>query len=182
MDKIEKIIKEYLEKDLISGSGGKTDDCLNEQDLIKYLKGIISDETRGSDEHHIASCGFCLSQLSIAFESQLINKKELQPVPQELLDKVEYRLGIGKYEKNKEIHKTKKMKKIFFLAGTIFFFGLSFVVPRYFIQFLVAALILGIRWSLESESGKTLIMIIDSWRRHSSDKDDDISRRLKNRL
>jgi hypothetical protein len=50
------------------------------------------------------------------------------------------------------------------------------------LQFLVGALILGIRWSFESESGKTLIMILNSWRKHSHDKDDEISNQLKDQL
>ena len=72
------------------------------------------------------------------------------------------------------------MKKCLFLFGAIFFFILSFVIPRYFIQFLVVTLILGIRWAFESDGGHTLIMVLDSWRHHSHDKDEEISHRFKN--
>lgn len=174
MDKVEELIKEYLKsnRDL---SQGRTRDCLDEQVLLEYLQGDLNEERQQAVEYHLAACGFCLSQLNIA--SQAMSKqKNFEPVPQKLIEKTKAALGISQDKGNK-----KRKKRLYFL-GAVVFFILSFVIPRYFIQFLVATLILGIRWAFESEGGRTLIMVLDSWRRHSQDKDDEISRYLKNRL
>jgi hypothetical protein len=183
MDKVEKLIKGYLERNLHFDSSNKTADCLSEQDLLDYLEDRLESRKRAVSEHHIAGCGFCLSTLSLLFESRQKNRsKTFAPVPQKLLNKTKSLLGIGKDEKNGNAQRRKAIKRRIFLAGTIVFFVLSFFIPRYFMQFLVGALILGIRWSFESEGGRTLIMVLDSWRRRSHDKDDEISRHLKNRL
>jgi len=75
-----------------------------------------------------------------------------------------------------------RMKKNLFFTGMILFFITSFIWPKYFVQSLVAALILGIRWTFESEGGRTLIMVVDSWRRNSHNQDDEIVKRLKDRF
>jgi hypothetical protein len=159
MDKIEQLIKGYLKDNL---SFVKSLDCPDEQTLLEYLDGDCQNL-----ETHIVSCGFCLSQLNIAFESKTVN---CDPVPQELTNKTKSSLGISKKSKS---------KKKFFLAGAIISFILSFLIPRYFMQCLVVTLILGIRWAFESEGGRTLIMVLDSWRHHSQAKDDEISHRLR---
>ena len=183
MDKVERLIKEYLEKDLRLDPDGKTADCLDEQTLLEYLKDKPMSPKRSLSEHHIAGCGFCLSNLSLLAESrQMARDKTLAPVPQKLIDKTKSLLKIDKDQERKNMQRRKTIKRRLFLAGTIISFALSFLIPRYFMQFLVAALILGMRWSFESESGRTLIMVIDSWRRHSRDKDDEISRRTKSRF
>jgi len=181
MDKSEKLIKEYLKNNLDFGKDNKTSDCPDEEVLLEYFQGTLDKERYQALEHHIAECGFCLGQLNIAFQSQLMNKKgNLEAVPQKLIDKTKSSLGIFKKTDNKNDRGRKIMKKRLFLLGAIFFFTLSFIIPRYFIQFLVATLILGIRWAFESEGGRTLIMVLDSWRHHSQDKDEEISHRLKN--
>ena len=183
MEKVERLIKEYLKKNTSLGCGGKSADCLSESILLEYLENKLDDQERARCEHHIAGCGFCLSQLDIAFQSQQMKKQAaFDPVPRKLLDRTRSLLGIGKDNENTKIDKGKTMRRRSFLVGTIIFFALSFFIPRYFMQFLIAALILGIRWSFESESGRTLIMVLDSWRRHSQDKDDEINRRLRSRL
>ena len=183
MDKVERLIREYLEKDLQLDHGGKTADCLDEQALLDYLEDKPTSPKRSLNEHHIAGCGFCLSNLSLLAESrQMARDKAFAPVPQNLIDKTKSLLGMGKNQESMDMQRRKMIKKWLFLTGTIISFALSFFIPRYFMQFLVAALILGIRWSFESEGGRTLIMVLDSWRRQSRDKDDEISRRTKSRF
>jgi len=183
MDRIEELIKEYLKKNLSLDKNNRSMDCPNELILLEYLAGTLDEGRRQTIEQHIAGCGFCLSQLDIAIQSQSMNKQgDLEPVSQELINKTESLLGIGKDKTGRAINKTKIMKRRFFLIGAVAFFVLSFLIPKYFIQFLVATLILGIRWAFESEGGRTLVMVLDSWRRHSQDKDDEISHHLKNRF
>ena len=172
MDKFEKLIKDYLKSDSGLSRGDRTPDCPDEAVLIEYLTGAPAAEKKSEVERHVANCGFCLSQLSIASQS----KGSFPPVSKELIKKTKSRLGIS------ENAKKRKMQKRLSLIGAIISFILSFFFPKYFFQFLVATLILGMRWAFESEGGRTLIMVLDSWRHHSQDKDDQISRRLKERL
>lgn len=182
MDKIEKLIKGYLKGKLGLDRADKTLDCPNEEILLGYLNGTLEKEERQFVEHHLAGCGFCLSQLNLAYQSQLMDRKgSFQPVSQELINKTKSFLGI-QIVNNLKRGKTKTKKANLFLAGAIIPFILSFIFPKYFIQFLVVTLVLGIRWAFESEGGRTMIMVLDSWRHHSHDKDEEISHRLKNRF
>lgn len=183
MDKVEKLIKQYLKDELGLDRADKTPDCPDEQTLLEYTEGALDKEKRQFVEHHIAGCGFCLSQLNLASQSKLaITQGDLEPASQKLINKTKSRLGVYAHSKDTRNNKAGIKKKKFFLAGAFVFFILSFIIPKYFIQFLVATLILGIRWAFESEGGRTLIMVLDSWRHHSHDKDDEITHRLKNRF
>lgn len=171
----EKLIKEYLKNKLAKDSLTKKPNCPDSQALLAYLSKSLNQKQQKDIESHLCQCGFCLNQLSIAQETLKRNKKnKFGPIPQKLISKTKIALGI-----NKTTQKRKNAKKNLFLATTVIFFILSFLIPRYFIQFLVGSLIVGIRWSFESKGGQTLIMILDSWRRQSHDKDEQISNRLK---
>ena len=57
------------------------------------------------------------------------------------------------------------MKKNLWLFGAIAAFLLSFFVPRYFVQFLVATILLGAKWIFESVNARILIMIYEAWQK-----------------
>ncbi len=97
-------------------------------------------------------------------------KAKFKSVPRDLINKTKSRLGIPK---------AKSKAGLYALVGAIVAFILSFIFPKYFMQCLVVTLIFGIRWALSSEGGRTLIMVLDSWRHHSQDKDQEISRFLR---
>jgi len=182
MDKAEKLIKKYLEGQIGLDRADKTSDCPSEEILVEYLNGVLDKEKYQFIEHHIAGCGFCLSQLNLASQSQLMDKQEtFELVPQKLINKTKSFLGVHGNVNSLKRNKTRIKKARLFLAGAVIFFILSFIFPKYFMQFLVVTLILGIRWAFESEGGRTMIMVLDSWRHHSQDKDVEISHRLKNR-
>jgi len=42
---------------------------------------------------------------------------------------------------------------------------MSFTVPQYFIQLLVATLLLGIKWIVDAKSIKMFIMVYDAWKK-----------------
>jgi len=183
MENTEKMIKDYLEGKLGLSRTDKTADCPEEGVLMEYLNGRLDKKKNQFVEHHLAGCGFCLSQLSLAYQSQHMDKQEgFEPVSQKLIDKTKSSLGVYDNTSRIKTGKTKSKKAKFFLAGAIIPFVFSFIFPKYFIQFLVVTLILGIRWAFESEGGRTMIMVLDSWRHHSQTKDEEISHRLKNRF
>ena len=58
------------------------------------------------------------------------------------------------------------MKKInIYLILAIISFILSFVFQHYFVQFLTATLLLGIKWISDAKSTKMLVMIYEAWKK-----------------
>ncbi|MCQ9207997.1 MAG: hypothetical protein NG712_01265 [Omnitrophica bacterium] len=180
MDKIERLIKQYLGQNLPKTE--KTAHCLDEQALVDYFQHKLGQEDCQNIESHLAACGFCLSQLNLIFEAPDVHKQgKSAEVPEEFIQKAKALLKNDKSIGGSKMNRKRRIKKNLFLLGAIVFFVISFLIPKYFFQFLVATLILGIRWAFESEGGRTLIMVLDSWRRHSHDQDDEISHHLSNR-
>ncbi len=183
MEKKEKLIQKYLQEKLNADKAKKTEDCPGNGILASYLANSLEQKKRQEVENHLANCSFCLSQISLAWKAlQKHKRKSFEPVPERTINKTKSCLNITKTKNRENRSKKKIIKRRLFLAATIILFILSFLIPRYFLQFLVGALILGIRWSFESESGQTLIMVLDSWRKHSHDKDNQISNRLKDQF
>lgn len=117
--------------------------CPAESVLADYLSGTLTRDERERIESHIATCDECLAKIVSGYESVESFKKESR----------------GKTGKDNI------MKRInWYLVGAVIAFLLSFIFPRYFLQFLVATLILGIKWVVDSKSAKMLIMIYEAWR------------------
>ena len=109
-----------------------------EVELADYLGKTLSGKDRERVEAHIAGCGECLGKAVSAYESVKSFKKG----------------------------KVKFMKKMnIYLILAIIFFILSFTVRQYFLQFLTATLLLGIKWVVDSKSTKMLVMIYEAWKK-----------------
>lgn len=112
-----------------------------ETELADFLSRSLSGEERRRLEDHIAGCSDCLDRLVSAYESVEGFKKA-------------------------SAKKGRFMNKInIYLVLAILSFILSFAVPRYFLQFLVATLLLGIKWVADSKSTKMLVMIYEAWKK-----------------
>ena len=124
----------------MEGKVNKTKVCITENDISEYLSGKISKDRRNEIENHLNECGSCLDSLVFAYKT------------------VE--------EFNKKGEKSMRSSKInIWLVGTIIAFIISFVFPRYFVQALVAAILLGAKWIFESVNARILIMIYDAWKK-----------------
>lgn len=114
-----------------------------EREISDYLDHITLGEAKRRIEDHIACCPECLTAVVCAYDSVKMFKKG---------------------DKNIK-GRTKLMKKInLYLMLAVVSFLLSFAVPRYFAQFLVAATLLGIKWISDSKSTRMLVMIYDAWK------------------
>lgn len=108
-----------------------------EAELADYLSKALSGSDRKRVENHIAQCDDCLEKAVSAHDSVMAFKKG----------------------------KANIMKKInIYLVLACISFILSFVFPQYFLQFLTATLLLGIKWVADSKSTKMLIMIYEAWK------------------
>lgn len=147
--------------------------CPDEATLSSYLGGMLEEPEVRLIEAHVSNCHFCLENIRAAYVGDNLYKgRSLPNSTEKLINKAK---GIAKLST-----KNKRFKKNLWLFGTVISFALSFIFPRYFVQFLVAALILGLKWVSESEGVRLLIMALDS-RRQSREKDE-ISDKIKNRF
>lgn len=109
-----------------------------EVELADFMDKSVSPLERQRLEKHLARCDECLNIIVSAYDSVRPRKKERKNF----------------------------MKKInLYLLLAMISFTLSFVTPRYFIQLLVATLILGIKWVVDSKSAKMLVMIYEAWKK-----------------
>jgi len=120
-----------------------------ENDLADFLSGSLPKERRDQVESHIAGCDECLAATVAAYESAGPSGK-----------KAAFKNKVGKYMKRLNIYLV--------LAGLSF--ALSFFTHRYFIQLLVATLLLGIKWIVDAKSTKMLVMIYEAWK-HGGEKE-----------
>ncbi|MFA6142189.1 MAG: zf-HC2 domain-containing protein [Candidatus Omnitrophota bacterium] len=112
-------------------------------ELADFLDDALSRNERHKIEEHIASCDECLGKIISAHES----------------------VDLFKRQGGSRSGKANFMKKInWYLVLAIISFTLSFVFARYFIQLLVATLLLGIKWIVDAKTTKMLVTIYDAWK------------------
>lgn len=113
-------------------------------ELADFLSSSLSaKEARALIEKHLSSCNECLAKAVSAYESVRLFRKGM-PAKRK-----------GNFLKRLNIY----------LVLALLSFLFSFMVPRYFLQLLVATLVLGIKWVVDSKSAKMLIMIYEAWRK-----------------
>ncbi|MDD5427982.1 MAG: zf-HC2 domain-containing protein [Candidatus Omnitrophica bacterium] len=123
--------------------------------LADYLDGLLSCEERRSVERHLSACAECLNKAVSAYRSVKQFKKR----------------------------KAKTVGKInFYLLFAILAFALSFILPRHFIQLLVATLLLGAKWVADSKSTKMLVMIHEAWKNGGKDEASEVIKRFDSRM
>ena len=142
--------------------------CPDEAVLAAFLGGKLSEAEARPVEMHIAGCHICLENVRAGYlGGKLYNEKKLPEPNTEIIRRAK---GLAKMDTRK-----RRVQNYVWLTATIAAFTLSFTVPKYFAQFLVAALILGFKWVSESESVRTLIVAMDAKRRHEN-KEEEVSK------
>ena len=113
-------------------------------ELADFLENHLGGKERVHLEDHVASCEECLAKIVSAYES------------------------VREFEKDGNSRKGKRniMKKInLYLILAVLSFLLSFALPKYFAQFLLATLLLGIKWISDAKSTRMLVMIYEAWKK-----------------
>ena len=116
-----------------------------ETELADFMSHLLPRDRYNIIEEHIASCDLCLEKVAAAHGAVS-----------------EFDAGSNKKGKAGSVGIFKKINLYLILACVTF--ALSFTMPRYFIQFLVATLLLGIKWIADAKSTKMLIMIYEAWK------------------
>lgn len=136
MQDLEELIKKSLKKN--AGAMKRSIGCPAELKLAKYLEGSLPSNMRQALEKHLADCPYCLDLLVVTKNVLKAEARSYKP----------------------SWFRRLKMQKWLILTGISF--ALSFVIRRFFLQFLFLALILGIKWALGSEGSRNLVMIFRS--------------------
>lgn len=135
----------------------KTGICPAEVDLNDYLSGALKAEKKAEVEEHLKDCEACLEKLVFAYEvAEEFNKTK------------------SKGEKPMKSN----WKNNLWLFGAIVVFALSFLVPRYFVQLLVATILMGTKWIFDSVNARILIMIYDAWKKGGEEEATKILKRF----
>lgn len=143
----------------------KTTSCPAEAELTEFLGGKLKEAEARAIEEHVAGCHLCLENVRLGYLGEkLYSDKSLIESNAEIIQKAK---GIAKMDFRK-----KRLISNLWLAATVAAFLLSFTVPKYFAQFLVASLILGLKWVSESESIRTLIVAMEAKRRHENKEEE----------
>ena len=129
--------------------------------LADYLDNLLSGKDRALVEAHAAACDECRSKMVCAYQS------------------------VRSFRKSEPTNKRKArpMGRInLYLIFAIISFVLSFTVPRFFLQLLVAALILGAKWITDSKTTKMLVMIHEAWKNGGEREASEVIRRFDQKI
>ena len=119
--------------------------------IADYLDRLLPPKERSHVEAHLAACDDCLSKTISAYESvKASNKRKARPT--------------GKID--------------LYMILAFISFALSFAIPRFFLQFLTATLLLGTKWVADSKSTKMLVMIHEAWKNGGGQEASEVIRRL----
>lgn len=138
-----KNLRDCLNYDYKINASKSSKGCIPLNDLSDYAEGSSSRQERELIEKHIADCYYCLDKV------------------------VSVRDGINFINKRKGF---KLKKEHLLLSLTILCFALSFILSKYFLQFLAATIILGIKWIVDSKSSRMLITVHKALRQDESDR------------
>jgi hypothetical protein len=139
----------------------KTGTCPTDSELNDYLEGALSGERRGAVEEHLEGCASCLDKAVFAY-------KTVREFGQ---------------EKPKGDEKMKvAWKRHVWLLGAAAAFLMSFFIQRYFLQFLVATVLLGVKWIFESSNARILIMIYEAWKKGGESEAAKVLKTLNDRM
>ncbi len=133
--------------------------CPDEVTLAKYINGELSAEERKALEGHISTCQECLFNMSEA-ETAVAGSKRL-PKGNVMDIKNEFNIW-------------------FFIS--LFCFSLSFIIPRFFFQFLTGAAITGLKWIMDNRNTKLLIMIHQAWNNRNDEDINVVMKKINDRL
>ena len=135
--------------------------CLSEPDLNDYLSGALPCGRRAEVEAHLADCSACMEKLAFAYSTL----KEFAKAETKGVD----RMKTG-------------WKRNLWLFGAVLSFVLSFFVARYFVQLLVATILMAAKWIFDSVNARILIMIYDAWNKGGEARASEVLRSLTNRF
>ena len=176
--KLDNMLKTYFSRQREVPERGAN--CPAAETLARYVSGALKPDELYNTSSHVKGCKPCNELIEGAL---LYSAYEKNIRPGNVPDKVKNRA-----KSLNPVYKTRMSKIMDYLKRNIWFmFSLtsllaSFFIPRYFLQFLILAVIFGLKWVFNRGSTRALIMIYNAWRRHDKDADREMDRIFKDRL
>ncbi len=164
-------LKQFSRDSELENADMPAEPCPDDIVLADYVSGNIP--SKKENEHiasHVARCDKCFEKTAACAAVIFSDSRNKENIKARTLNRA--RSIPKRYPKDGSSQGPLKRNKYLIIAGI--FFALSFIVKVYFMQFLIAALIFGFKWVMNTASTKALIMIYDTWkqkRKESGDED-----------
>ncbi|MFH1046649.1 MAG: hypothetical protein V1727_06795 [Candidatus Omnitrophota bacterium] len=169
-EKMHNIIKYVLRYKAVEDGLTAALKCPGTETLDDFLAGRLNCEEEERLIEHCAQCESCLSALALAQEA---NQAPVEQATAKMIARAQM-IMVPK--------KPSPLLRYKWLVGACLCFILSFLIPRYFAQLLVLAVILSLKWIFDAGSTRTLIMIYEAWRKKDSETAQRIIRDLKEHI
>ena len=143
--------------------------CPSDAEMADYVNAVIKGEKKEEPvTAHITECDSCFSKVASALSTLTAFDKNSIDMPSP--DSIKSSKLLPKTNtKSKSRKSFIKQNRYLFIAAL--FFIISFIIRRYFLQFLTAALIFGFKWAVDTNSSRSLIMIYDTWKQKKREKE-----------
>ncbi len=167
-----KLLYEYLKGHLTEEGHG----CPEAFELWSWVQGDIAPEDREKLMAHTHACGSCSEKLALIAELKIGTIKEIP-----LTGKLERRIGERLNPLGRGRGKTGSSFKthLWFFPFSVFM-ALSFLIPEYFFQLLVLAIVSALKWLLDTRAHYTRIALIQrDLSPDTSQPEERLSQRLK---
>lgn len=161
-EKLNDILKDYFKAKIKLPEKGP--DCPPAETLAHYASGGLHGQESRELGNHVKSCSFCGELVEGAFLYSAYAKEiKLEDAPAKMKKRAKS-LNPAYTEKERKL--MSYLKKRTWLILSLTSFTASFFAPRYFLQFLALAIILGLKWVFDKETARTLIMVYNAWKKH----------------
>lgn len=168
-DKLDDMIRKAYGKTAYN-QGSATVSCPNDEELAYYITCLLREE--GVDKvvkDHVTECDSCFTKVASAIAALSTFDKGQQPTAGS--NAIKQAQSIPR--RYPCVRKKARFRRSISLWIAAFFFALSFLVKAYFMQFLVAAGIFGLKWVMDTGGSKALIMVYDTWHKQRITRADD---------
>jgi len=154
--------------------------CPSTEALDKYVSGLLKPDELYSISGHVKGCDYCSEIVEGALLCSAYEKYiKFDEVPVKVKERAK---SLNPSYKKKEYAVMDLIKSNVWLIISLFSLAASFFAPRYFLQFLILAVIFGLKWVFNKESTRALIMVYNTWKKHDKDSDKELDRIFKSRF
>jgi len=177
-DKMNGLLKAYLSGQRHLPEKGA--DCPPAEILCKYASGTLKADELYGVSSHVKSCAFCNDLIEGALLYSAYGEHiKLEGVSERIKNKAR---SIHPAYKAKERKMANHFKRNIWFILSLASLAASFFFPGYFQQFLILAVIFGLKWVFNRESTRTLIMIYNAWKKHDKSSDKELEDIFKSRF
>ena len=177
-EKLNNLLKDYFNAKIDLPDEGPN--CPPAETLAQYASGGLHAQESYKVGNHVKTCRYCseLAEGALLY-SAYAKEMRLEDVPVKIRKRAK---SLNPAYAGKEHKLISYLKKKIWFTLSLSSFIASFFVPRYFLQFLALAVILGLKWVFNKETTRTLIMVYNAWKKHDKDGKRDLDEIFKDRL